>query len=391
MSKKNKNKNNNVSKTPKGFEEAFDMDEHKPLRRLPSYVGYQEDTGKEVYLYSNGMTWIDFSSKQKKQIRLSPQGIFIIILAFLLSGWFLTSFIYRMCTEPDRGAVALSMLPSFIIVGACVAILLISYFGAWGKFVRWGYRHNLIRGRDAVDKKWHKEMRLELQRADLIKNYETAIEVTQNFVTLYLVGQVYVFRREAVVVSVSKSNCSLNLVFTIDGFEFEFPKVVDEKQYVNLKKVFRERMTTVKAEAESKPSRFNFVKELPAIIVAVGIVTAAVLMILAHYLWIPEIPPLIGIFFLLMSLLVFCNIFSCYPVIDELGVPFSFSLVLLVFPPMAYVWIETEAMKIEITFFHLLTHCSWYAAGFGFFWVMGFYVLSFAISRAVDYARFGRN
>ena len=59
-------------------------------------------------------------------------------------------------------------------------------------------------------------------------------------------------------------------------------------------------------------------------------------------------------------------------------------------PPMAYVWIETELMKNEITFLHVLTHCTPFAAGFGFFFVLGFYTFSFAISKAVDFVRFGR-
>ena len=70
--------------------------------------------------------------------------------------------------------------------------------------------------------------------------------------------------------------------------------------------------------------------------------------------------------------------------------PFAFSVVLLVFPPMAYVWVETELMGNEITFLHVLTHCTPFAAGFGFFFVMGFYTLTFAISKAVDYTRFGK-
>ena len=180
----------------------------------------------------------------------------------------------------------------------------------------------------------------------------------------------------------------LHLVFTIDGKEFVYPKNLPKNLFVCLNKAFGGKVTVEKNE--EKRGKFNFAREIPFIIVALGIVAVSVLAIVAHYLWIPQLPPIIGVFFLLMSGLVFCNIFSDIPLVSEVGIPFVFSVVLLVMPPMAYVWIETELMKNEITFLHVLTHCTPFAAGFGFFFVLGFYTFSFAISKAVDFVRFGR-
>lgn len=389
--KKSKNKRKRrkqqgvVSERGWGYDELLDG-KFGHLRKLPSYVGYQKDYGKEVYSYSDSRTWIDLSPKQKLHIRFSPQGIFLSSLAVLLSAWFIFSFIYRMVTEADKGGVALSMLPSLVIVAACVAILLISVFGGWGKLLRWGYKHRMVRGKGAANRKWHEE----IKRADSRKYVECSVTVTEKFVSLSIYGQIYNFLREAVSVNVSRIYDSLRLAFTVDGYGFEFPHYLPAKEYVWLKKAFKDSLQVVKEE-QTKFDRKKLIKEIPAICVGLFIVVISVMLIVAHYKWVSEIPPFLGVFFLTMSLLVFCNIFSEIPLIDEVGVPFSFSAVLLIVPPWAYVWIETEIMKNQITFLHILTHCTTFAAGFGFFWIMGIYTLSFAISKAVDYARFGKS
>lgn len=372
---------------PQGFEELLDFEERKFLRQLPSYAGYKEDYGKERYSWSDSRTWIDLSPGQKRMSLLSLGRLFPLVLAILLICWFLFSLVYRLCTESDGARVALSMLPSLIIVAACSAIMLISTFGGWGGLVRWAYRRNLVHG-DGAGNYFHRKMKAEIERADSAKYNEWAIDVTDDYVILTMSGQKYPFFRNAVALSVSKKYDLLQLEFVIDGREVEFIKRLPKEQLVHLSKAFEGNFGIVKSEEKSK---FNLVKEIPFLIVAVGIVAASIMAIVAHYLWIPELPPIVGIFFLLASGLVFCNIFSDIPAVGELGIPFVFSVILLVMPPMAYIWIETELMNNEITFFHILTHCTPFAAGFGFFFVMGFYTLTFAISKAVDYARFGRD
>lgn len=375
--------------TPKGFEELLDFEERKFLRKLPSYAGYKEDYGKEVYSWSDSRTWIDLSPAQKKRARVSPQGIFLVGLATVLILWFLTSLIYRTATEPDAGKVILSMLPSLLIVAACSAILLISTFGGWGGLVRWAYRHNLVRG--GKNGYFHRQMQAEIERADLAKINEYAVDVTEEYIILTMSGQKYPFFRNAVTLNISKKYDLLNLVFVIDGKEVEFRKYLPKEQFVPLKKAFAEKCEVIKASEEGKFTAKQLIKEIPALIFAAIIVTASILLIVAHYLWIPELPPVIGVFFLLMCGLVFCNIFSDIPAVSEVGTPFCFSVVLIVISPMAYIWLETEAMHNKISFLHILTHCTPFAAGFGFFFVLGFYTLSFAISKAVDYARFGKD
>lgn len=375
---------------PHGFEELLDLQERKLLRQLPSYAGYKEDYGKEIYSWSDSRTWIDLSPGQKHKSLLSFGKLFLIVLSTVLILWFITSFVYRMVTETDQGKVALSMLPSFIIVAACAAILFISVFGGWGGFLRWGYKHNLVHGRDAAEKRFHREMKEEIERARLAKYNEYAVDVTEEYVILTMSGQKYPFFRNAVTLNISKKYDLLHLDFVVDGKQVEFIKGLPKEQFVYLRKAFEGKSMVIKPEEKSKFDAKKLVKEIPFLIVAVGIVAVSVLGIVAHYLWIPELPPVIGVFFLLMSGLVFCNIFSDIPAVSELGVPFAFSVVLLVFPPMAYIWVETELMGNEITFLHVLTHCTPFAAGFGFFFVMGFYTLTFAISKAVDYIRFGK-
>ncbi len=375
----------------RGYEELADMPDRKFLRSLPSYVGYKSDFGKEVYSWSDSRSWIDLSPGQKRKSLLSVQKLYLIVLAAALVVWFFISLIYRLVTETDAGAVLLSMLPSFIIIVVCTAILLLSCFGGWGGFLRWAYRHNLVRGRDAMDRDFHRRMKDELDRVDDNKIIECAVDVTEEYVILSVYGQKYSFYRNAVALKISKVYDMLNLVFEIDGKQFEFCKNLPKNQYVYLQKAFADRCTVNRVKKKSEFSLKKLLGEIPFLLVGAGIVAVSITAIVAHYLWIPELPPVIGVFFLLMSGFVFCNIFSDIPAVSEVGIPFVAATVFLVFPPMAYFWIECELLNNPLNFFYLLTHCTPFAAGFGFFFVFGFYTLGFAVSKAIDFVRFGTN
>ena len=375
-----------------GFSELIDMEKYKPLRKLHSYVGYQNDLGKEVFSFSNCRTMYDYSEGQKHKIRRSPQGIVLVVVVCLLTVWFLISFIYRMVTESAKVQVVLSMLPSFLIVAVCSTILLISYFGVWGKFLRWAFSHGFgLRGGDASDRAMNAAIYAEMLKTDANKATEYAVTVTEKYVSIALCGQRYNFDRDAVFLEVKMENDQLYLTFTVDGYPFEFFEPVPKKHFVDLRKTFRDKFSVNKrgGEKDGKKIFLNILSHnIFSILFGFCLAAGSVMLIVASYLWLP-IPPFLGVFFLLMSGFIFCNVFSEFTIVSEIGIQLVFTLVALVIPPLAYVWIETEISGTQLTFLHILTHCSPFAAGFGFFWFMGFYALSYVICKIVDYIRFG--
>lgn len=387
MGKKRRTKLN--YRNPKNMEEQKDLlpkTRYRFLEELPSYVERPTDSDKVLYSYSDSRIWLDLSPAQKMRSRVDPHKIYLVSLAVLLGVWFVTSFIYRMCAESDKGLVALTMLPSFLIVAVCIAILLLSVYGLWGKFVRFALRNNLA----PKLQRYNGKLREELDRADNQRATESAITVTERYVVIKLLGEKFVFQKDALSVKVKKVLRNLQITFDIDGQTLEFPAAVPISEYVPLKKSFVNRMQTERTVSASIDMKKFILKEIPAIFFALLILTAAILLVVAHYLWVPGIPPFLGIFFIGAAGLAFCNIFSVIPVVGQLGFPFLFAFIFLVIPPYAYVWFETEIFHNPITFVYVVTHCSVYAAGFAFFWLMGFYCLANFVSKTVDYIRFGR-
>ena len=371
-----------------GYNELLDLEDNKILRKLPSYVGYIKDLGKEKFAFSNCRTRYDFSPSQKKQIRRSPQGIVLVVLVGLLITWFFASLFYRAATE-DAGKVMLSMLPSFIIIAAITAIVLISYFGAWGNFLRFAYRHRLVRGSDAASRAMHRQTRAELGAADLNRLSEYAVTVYENYVAVALGGQRYNFDRNSVYLEVKMKNDELKLVFTIDGYSFEFLWGLPKRFYSDLRKTFGDRLTVQKDGGEEKPFSKVVAENIGFLGFGLCFTGVSVLLIVASYLWLP-IPPFLGVFFFLMSFFIYCNVLSEITIVSEIGVPLIFFLVLMIIPPWAYVWIEPHISGEPLTFIYFLTHCSPFAAGLSFFWFMGFFTLAFVISKIIDFKRFGK-
>ncbi|MCM1546610.1 MAG: ribosome biogenesis protein NOP53 [Clostridiales bacterium] len=402
MKKKKSKQQRNLEKAEKKREQArrdelekrelyIDYGTYPELKRTTAYAGSPQDLGKLLYSYSDSRTWIDLPSEQKFRKIFSPQRVFLFTLAALLCGWFITALIYQLCTTSNTGKTLLQLLPSFILIAACVAILLISAFMKWGKFVRWAYRHNLVRrGRDAFARERNRQMRAELDRADKNKPYENAIDITTDYIILKLLGEEYVFYREHVSATVEKSFNGLTVKFNIAGKTRIFPTSLPSEEFVPLKKALREKLTAVRSEhVKDYDLRENSVKEIPFLFGVLLILAAGVMLVVTHYLWVPDIPPFLGVFFILVSFLALGNTLSFIKPISELGIPLVFAITLLAVPPWALVWMQRNIMHGG-SVLQIFLKCDVMTAGFSFFTVIGAYVLIFAVSKIVDYIRFGK-
>ncbi len=368
------------------------------LRGASGAAGFGAASGKILYEFSDSRTWLDFSKQKKRAIAKSAHGILLFSLAGLLVVWLIFSFIYRMSTEANKGSVALSMLPSLLVVGACAAILVISVLGVWGNFTRFALSRGL-HGRG--DRARIEAMKADFARADGNKRYENAITVYKDHVCFILYGNKYVFQKSAVLLEVSRDQGQLFPAFYIDGVKTEFPATIPADEFFLLNKAFRGKVKTVRANTQAeigyndKGQRlyggYTLGSVIAGTVMSCVVLTAGILVTVAHYLWIREIPPFLGLFFVGGAGLAFCNTFSHIPFINRAGLPFVFAVILTVFPPWFLVWIEVNGMGHAFTLAYLLTHCTPHAAGLIFLSAMGIYALCFSIAQAADYMRFGAN
>lgn len=364
----------------------------KQARKKNSFAEKHGKLGKLIYSYSDARTWVDLPRSQRFKRIFLPQRIFLTGLAAVLCIWFLTALIYQLSTTDNAGKTLLHLLPSFLIIAACTAILIISVSGGWSKFLKWAFKHHLVRGRDALSRRRLAEMKIELELADRRKAIENRIDITPDYVVLCIYGREEIYSRELISATVTKRNDDLALTLNIDGISKDFPPSLPPEEYVPLKKALGDKLTAVRSlPAETEKLSKQLVKEIPALFMVLLILTAGVMLVVAHYKWIPEIPPFLGVFFTLMSLLALCNTISFIPSVKVAGIPLIFSLVLLIVPPWVLVWFHQNIFHSDGDILKIILNCDVFTTGFSFFTVIGAYVFTFAVSKIIDYIRFGKN
>ncbi|MDE6849755.1 MAG: hypothetical protein K2J54_00340 [Clostridia bacterium] len=367
-----------------------DYDDCKELIKAGTFAEAHGDLGKLLYSYSDARTWLDLPRGQKFRKTFVPQRIFLFAFAILLCAWFITALIYQLCTTVNVGKTLLHLLPSFILIAACTAILLVSVFGGWGEFVRWGFKHNLIRGRGAIERARLRQLKLELEIADMRKSRENRIDITPDYVVLSVYGKEEIFNREQVEAHVYKHTEGLQLILKIDGDVKEFPVLLSEEEYVPLKAALRDQLTAMRMDVTDKSELLKkFVREIPATIMALLILAAGIMLVVTHYLWVKEIPPFLGVFFIGGGFLALGNTYSFIPAVNAAGIPFVFSLILLIVPPWALVWFNQYIFHSSGNVLQIILRCDALTAGFSFFTVIGAYVFTFAMTKIIDYIRFG--
>ncbi len=366
---------------------------------------FVKEGDKILYEFSSARTMYDFSDETTKGIIKHPQTIYLITVNSLLLLWVLFSLIYRLVTEENKSGVFLSMLPSLILVAAVTAIVVISALGSWGKVARFALKHGLYSRRgDAVDRARLMAMKREFEHADRNKGRENAITVTEETVIITLYGRSHTFDKSRVLMQVQRFDGALMANFTIEDempIRMDFPERLPLDEWHKLKKALRDNLKTIRAlpkmlekETDDKGRRlyggYTLGSVILSFIMSCVILTIGIMLTVAHYLWVPGIPPFVGVFFALMSGLCFTNTFQHIPAVNVVMLPLIFSIVLLVIPPWIFVWYETTLAQNALTFWGVLTHADVFPVGMMFFSAMGGMVLVFAIIKLIDFLRFGK-
>ena len=365
---------------------------YEELLKSHTFTNRHGDLGRLLYSYSDARAWIDLPRGQKFGRVFRFRNLFPFAFAVLLFAWFLVSLICRLQASNDDGKTLLQLLPSFFVVAACVAVLLISAFAGWGKLLRWGFRHNLIHGQGAVGKRHVEQMQLELELADLHQDTENRIDITPDFLVWTVDGKEEIYRREQVMLLVSKCGDELQLVLKLHDCEKKFPALPPAGEYASLKKALRGRITAVPSVSladEDKP-RKNMGKELPFVFGAIGFIVAGIALIVLHYTRVPEIPPFSGAFFIGMAPLFLYDLFSDSPVVKAVGIPLNVSLVMMAVFPWALVWwIRLRLSSGSCNVLQIILNCDPLAVAFTFFTGIGIYVLISSLVKLIDVIRFG--
>ena len=383
-----------------------EAEQQELLERLKaSEAKFVNEDDKILYEFSSARTMYDFSEKTAKNIIKHPQTIYLITVGFLLLAWVLFSLIYRLITEENKGAVMLGMVPSLILVAAVTAIVLITALGAWGEIARFALKRGLHSRGDAADIRRIEAMKREFERADKNKPNENAITVTENYFTVTLSGRSRTFDKDKVKVRVQKLDGDLVAFISVEGeipFNIDFPERLPLEDFHKLKKALRERLSVIRVlpssaekERDGKGRRLYGGYRLGNVIVSFFmscvILAAGVMLVVTHYLWVPGIPPFLGVFFALAAGLCFTNTFGHIPAVNVVVLPFIFSLTLLIVPPWIFVWYETTFAQNALTFWGVITHADVFPVGMMFFSAMGGMVLVFAVVKLIDFIRFGRS
>ncbi|MDE7158924.1 MAG: hypothetical protein K2N74_05040, partial [Clostridiales bacterium] len=250
-----------------------------------------------------------------------------------------------------------------------------------------GFQHNLVRGKGAVGKRQFEQMRLELELADFRKTSENRLDITPEYIVWTVDGQEEIFKRELVTVHVCKKEDSLRLVLKSEGEEREFPVLLPAEEYTTLKKALRGQLTvTRKPTAKSGRELQKILKELPFILASIAFRIAGIMIIVTHYVWVPEVPPFMGMIFIFASPLFVLDTFSSKREVKTAGVPLTVSLILLTACPWALVWwAQLKGDSIG----QLVLNCDPFTVAFTLFTVLGVYVFIFGMTKTIDFIRFG--
>ncbi len=366
---------------------------YEELLESHTFTNRHGDLGKLLYSYSDARAWIDLPRGQKFGRIFCVRLLFPVAFAALLCAWFLVSLICRLQAGNNDGKTLLRLLPSFFAVAACTAVLLISAFAGWGKLLRWGFKRNLIRGQGAVGKRHTEKLQLELELADLNKETENRIDITPEFLVWTVNGKEEIYKREQVMLLVSKCGNELRLVLKHYECEKEFPVFLPADEYAPLKKALRGRMTAVRnvvSLADKEKPRKNFAKELPFVFCAIGFILAGITLIALYCTRVPEIPPFLGAFFIGMAPLFVYDLFSRFPAVKAVGIPLNVSLVMITVFPWALVWwIRLRLSSENGSLVQILFTCDPLAVAFTFFTGIGIYILIYSLVKLIDVIRFG--
>lgn len=292
-----------------------------------------QDLGKVLYSKDNSKTQYDAYKGQAKRALRSPQGIVMLLVAVFLLFWFLYSFISAMLIG-DPAKTALEYLPHFFALFVVIAIIIVTVFGLWGRFVRFAFRKNLVSRREPNVRALEEEV----AQAEENAGRENAVTVYENYVEVKKLGERKVYDRSEIRrVTVKNGGNTFTLAFDFycgKTVYVDFLEIPLTDLYI-IKKIFGKHNVYVKsytAEYDTKESFSINGTQIGGMVMGIICALAGGGVIALHYLVEERIPVFLGAFFIVGGVLAFFTTLSHIPVVRAFLIPFLFGALFTVFP-----------------------------------------------------------
>ena len=283
----------------------------------------EEALGELLYEYSDAKTMYDAPAAGKVTLKGKIARGYLLALGVGLLVWLFYSLI-KMSTESGFGFAFLYHLPSILGLFVGEVILFLSAFSAWGKFVRFAFRHNLVNtrahggeGRDL------RRLEAEMMAADEQKPVENAFRIYRDFIVIINKGKKITLPRE----SVNKVTCQeisdrleltvyadIAIVAVVKLPSSEFPRIRKHIKGLEYRKPLRdlEHSQSITEKTDKfvlPPLLFSFV----CLAVCGGVMAI-------HFTIAPELPLILPLAFGFFGILLFLIAFEGYTPIIKNGV-----------------------------------------------------------------------
>lgn len=361
-----------------------------------------QDLGGWKYGVDNSKTQYDLHKGQKAAVLKSPVAIYMLALSAFLLFWFIYSFVHATITEGNV-YVIVKFLPSFFVLAVCIAIVFLTVFGVWGKFVRWTLK-NKMTGGAAHD---IHILQAQVEAADANVGRENALNVYEDYIEVVNSGTRRVLDRSVlrnVIIKKHGRYCSIRFISLRGEPVYADAKIPTADIHV-LKEIFGGICTVEKArriktsrikddvyvEPHYERGDFSFDGGKVAGIV-MGFICAAVggVVIALHYCVNEKIPEFLGMFFIAGGVLVITTVFAEFAVVKVFIIPFLFGAILTGFPFMLIFSVaQTEGTAVTLPTFHEFL-CSFSPLNGGMFFLagIGLMLIIYSVVRLIKYLRY---
>ncbi len=362
-----------------------------------------DDPPENLYGWKYGVddskTQFDLHKGQKAAVLKSPMAIYMLALAAFLLFWFTYSFVNAAITEGNV-YVIVKFLPSFFVTAVCVAIVFLTVFGVWGKFVRWTLKKKMTGG-EATDVRI---LQAQTEAADENQGRECALNVYEDFIEVTNNGTRQVLDRgllRSVKIKKHGRFCRAEFI-SLRGESVYSDAEIPASDVHRLKEIFGGVCTVEKAkrfkgeaqvhvEPHYEKADFSFGGGKVAGIV-MGFICAAVggAVIALHYCVDARIPQFLGMFFMAGGVLVVAAVFSELAIVKEFIIPFLFGAIFTGFPFMLVFSVaQSEGVAVTFPTFHEFL-CSFSPLNGGMFFLagMGLMLVIYSFVRLFKYLRY---
>ncbi len=291
-----------------------------------------EDAGKVLYEKDNSKTQYDSPKGHAKRTLRSPQGIVMLLVAAFLLFWFLYSFISA-AVEGDPVQALIEYWPHFIGLVAADAIIILSVFGLWGKFIRFAFRRNLVSRQNPNVRALEEEV----EQAEANIANRNAITIYENYVEVVSSGRTKIFDRSQINrVTVEKYESVFTLEFEFFGDKtvwIDSPELPLTDLYI-IKQIFGKRNVHVVKDSEPQEKVRDQIggTQIGGMVMGIICALAGGGVLALHYTVAEDIPIFLGAFFIVGGVLVFFTTLSHVPVVRAFLIPFLFGVIFTVFP-----------------------------------------------------------